>query len=89
VCGNDYYLSFEVVGAGALPRITVAATHGLFMEGARDKLARDSRVREVFVTDTVPVKEEGWPQLRVVCVAPLLAAAIRRFLSDGSLDDSY
>ena len=80
---------FALVGAGALPRITVAATHGLFLEGTREKLARDSRVREVFVPDTVPVTGEGWPQLRVVSVAPLLAAAIRRFLSGGSLGDLY
>lgn len=72
--------------AGARPEITVAATHGLFLDGARDKLTQKA-VRAVFVTDTVPVRERDWSQLRVVSVAPLIAAAIRRFLSDGSLSD--
>jgi ribose-phosphate pyrophosphokinase len=72
-----------LVAAGARPAITVAATHGLLLEGARDKLSR-AGVREVFVTDTVSVAEKDWPQLQVVSVAPLIAAAIRRFLVDGS-----
>ena len=76
-----------LVAAGARAEVTVAATHGLLLDGARDKLDR-AGVREVFVTDTVPAKR-GWPRLRVVSVAPLVAAAIRRFLSDGSLGDLY
>jgi ribose-phosphate pyrophosphokinase len=72
-----------LVAAGARPAIMVAATHGLLLEGARDKLSR-AGVREVFVTDTVSVAEKDWPQLQVVSVAPLIAAAIRRFLVDGS-----
>jgi ribose-phosphate pyrophosphokinase len=46
--------------AGARPEITVAATHGLLLEGARDKLTR-AGVREVLVTDTVPMTTEGCP----------------------------
>jgi phosphoribosylpyrophosphate synthetase len=42
-------------------------------------------VRELFVTDTVPAAEGDRPPPRVVSVAPLVAAAVRRFLSDGSL----
>jgi ribose-phosphate pyrophosphokinase len=75
-----------LLAAGARPAITVAATHGLLLDGARDKLSREG-VREVFVTDTVPVTERDWPQLQVVSVAPLVAAAIRRFLADESLSD--
>jgi ribose-phosphate pyrophosphokinase len=71
--------------AGARPEIYVAATHGLLLDGAREKLER-AGVREVLVTDTVPTRD-GWPRLRVVSVAPLVAAAIKRFLTDGSLGD--
>jgi ribose-phosphate pyrophosphokinase len=75
-----------LLDAGARPDITIAATHGLLLDGARGRLSHDS-VRTVFVTDTVPVVNEGWPQLRVVSVAPLIAGAIRRFMADGSLSD--
>jgi ribose-phosphate pyrophosphokinase len=70
--------------AGAREKIIVAATHGLLLAGARDRLTR-AGVSEVWVTDTVAVTEKDWPQLRLVSVAPLLSAALRRFLADGSL----
>ena len=75
-----------LIEAGARPEITVAATHGLLVEGAREHLAHGA-VREVLVTDTVRREGEGWPDLRVVSVAPLIASAIRRVLADESLSD--
>jgi ribose-phosphate pyrophosphokinase len=75
-----------LLGAGARPEITVAATHGLLLEDAREHLGHE-RVRGVFVTDTVPVMNKDWPQLRVVSVAPLIAAAIHQFVTAGSLSD--
>jgi ribose-phosphate pyrophosphokinase len=68
--------------AGARPEITVAATHGILLAGAREKLTRP-KMREVLVTDTVAPPAHDWPQLRVVSVAPLIASALRRFLADG------
>jgi ribose-phosphate pyrophosphokinase len=74
--------------AGARPEITVAATHGVFVEGCRDKLSHKA-VREVLVTDTISVAGQGWEELKVVSVAPLIASAIRRFAADGSIRDLY
>lgn len=75
-----------LLAAGALPEITVAATHGLLVDGAQQQLNHKS-IRAVFVTDTIPVTErEDWPELQVVSVAPLLAAAIRQVATDGSLN---
>src|SRR5262249_21519657 len=45
--------------AGARPEITVAATHGLLLAGARDKLTC-AGVCAMLVTDTVPVREQDW-----------------------------
>ena len=75
-----------LLGAGASDEIIVAATHGLLVGGAREKLAREG-VRELFVTDTVRVEAGDPAGLRVVSVAPLLAAAVARSLSGGSLAD--
>jgi ribose-phosphate pyrophosphokinase len=74
--------------AGARPEITIAATHGVFVEGCVDKLSHKA-VREVLVTDTIAVAAQGWERLKVVSVAPLLASAIRRFAADGSIRDLY
>jgi ribose-phosphate pyrophosphokinase len=77
-----------LLNAGAKPEITVAATHGLLVGDARDRL-RHPAIRTVLVTDTVPLDEcEGLP-LRVVSVAPLVAGAIRRLLAAGSLSDVF
>jgi ribose-phosphate pyrophosphokinase len=73
-----------LLDAGARPEIIVAATHGLLLAGAREKLAR-TVTREVLVTDTVAPPAHDWPQLRVVSVAPLIASSLPRFLSDGPL----
>jgi ribose-phosphate pyrophosphokinase len=75
-----------LLGAGARPEIIVAATHGLLVEGAREDLGHRS-VRNVFVTDTLPVTNNDWPQLHVVSIAPLIAAAICQFMADGSLSE--
>jgi ribose-phosphate pyrophosphokinase len=68
--------------AGARPEITVAATHGLLLHGAREKLSRPE-AREIIVTDTVAPPAPDWPRLRVVSIAPLIASALMRFLPSG------
>ena len=73
--------------AGARPEIHVAATHGLLLPGAREKLSHNS-VRKVLVTDTIPVLEP-WPGLIIVSVAPLIASAIDRLAGGQSFGDLF
>jgi ribose-phosphate pyrophosphokinase len=77
-----------LLAAGARSEIVVAATHGLFVPGARNKLSHPA-VRDVFVTDTVRVTERDWPRLRVISVAPLIAGAVQRLLANGSLGEPH
>jgi ribose-phosphate pyrophosphokinase len=72
--------------AGARPAMWIAATHGLFLDGARDKLTHPA-VRELWVTDSVAPMELNWDELHVVSVAPLIASAIKRIQADGSFSD--
>jgi len=53
------------VSIGARREITVAATHGLFLDGARDRLSHDA-LRQIFVTDTVAITDNGWSKMKVV-----------------------
>ena len=75
-----------LVNAGARAPIVIAATHGLLLPGSKTKLAIPE-VSRVFVTDTVKPVEPAWPDLQVVSMAPLLAQAIRRVISDGTAVD--
>ena len=77
-----------LLAAGARREIFIAATHGLFLPGAREKLNHPA-VREIHVTDTVPVVAGEWPALRVASIAPLVAAALERFLTHDSIGDLY
>jgi ribose-phosphate pyrophosphokinase len=80
--GGTIAESFDaLLEAGARPEITVAATHGLLLHGARQKLSRPE-AREILVTDTVAPPAPDWPRLRVVSIAPLIASALKRFLDD-------
>jgi ribose-phosphate pyrophosphokinase len=57
--------------------VAVACTHGLFADGALDKLAAQEDVNEIVCTNSVPVPGTH-PKLHVLSVAPALAEAIRR-----------
>lgn len=66
----------------------VAATHGLLLDGAIDRL-RTAGVTRLCVTDTVPTPADGGGILHVVSVAPLLAGALRRLSSSSSLEPLF
>jgi ribose-phosphate pyrophosphokinase len=57
--------------------ISVACTHGLFADGALEKLAAAEDVTEIVCTNSVPAGVSH-PKLTVLSVAPALAEAIRR-----------
>jgi ribose-phosphate pyrophosphokinase len=76
--GSTIVKSVEALrDAGALSQVTVAATHAVFTSGALDRL-RSSGVAEVWVTDSIPTSPQR--DVRVVSIAPLLAAALRRLM---------
>jgi ribose-phosphate pyrophosphokinase len=74
--------------AGARPEITVAAVHGLLVDGARAQLHHPA-VREIIVTDTIVPNHTGFPNLTIVSIAPLLAAAIQRLAARESIGDLF
>ena len=64
-------------GAGASGPIVVAATHGLLMGDAAERMAVHG-VEEIVLTDSIPERTAGAIPVRTVTLAPLLAAGIRR-----------
>lgn len=63
--------------------VCVACTHGLFIDGALDRLAARPEVAEIVCTNTVPIPAEHRPgKLEVISIGPALAEAIRR-IHDG------
>lgn len=77
-----------LLDAGARPEIVVAATHGLLVGEAVERLAQ-LPLKRLLVTDTVIVPPHAAARLplTVVTVAPLLAECIRRLHGGESLSD--
>jgi ribose-phosphate pyrophosphokinase len=73
-----------LLDADARPEITIAATHGLLVGDARQRLSQKS-IQAIFVTDTVSTRETDWKALHVASIAPLIASAIRQVQSNGSI----
>ena len=74
--------------AGARPELTIAATHGLLLAGARQKLMHGA-VRKVVITDTVAGAPKDWPRLQIISMAPVIAGALKRLVEHRSLGDLY
>jgi ribose-phosphate pyrophosphokinase len=83
---------FELLGvlrAEGARSIAVACTHGIFADGALDKLAAEPDVTEIVCTNSVPVPADGHKKVHVLSVAPALAEAIRRIHNGESVSTLF
>ncbi len=69
--------------------VYVTATHGIFSDPARERI-RSSPVKEVVVTDTVPVNlQPGDDKITVLSVADTLARTIENVFEDKSVSELF
>ena len=69
--------------------VVMAATHGIFSGEATDRL-KNSRISEIVVTNTLPIRtEHELDKLTVLSIAPLLGQAIREVFEDGSVTSLF
>ena len=64
--------------------VVIACTHGVFSDPARERLS-SCGAEEVITTDTLPQSTEGWANLTVLPIAPLLARTINEIFENGSV----
>lgn len=72
---------------GALPDVTLVATHPVFTHPALERLSHEA-INSVVVTDTIPFKGSH-DRIKVLSVASLLAAAIRNVHENGSVSSLF
>jgi ribose-phosphate pyrophosphokinase len=73
-------------GAGG---IYIGATHGLFSGKAVQKL-EEAPIKEVVVTNTVPIPEEKrFGKLTILSIAPIIADALRAVFEDTSVSEIF
>jgi ribose-phosphate pyrophosphokinase len=79
----------DLLCASGATDVVVAATHGIFSGSATDRL-KNSRISEVIVTNTLPIRPENeFDKLTVLSIAPLLAEAIVQVFEDGSVTSLF
>lgn len=68
--------------------VIIGCTHGVFSDPARERLSQCG-AKEVITTDTLPQSTEGWENLTVLPIAPLLAKTIHEIFENGSVTDLF
>jgi ribose-phosphate pyrophosphokinase len=87
--GSIHELSRVLVNEG-VEDILVLCTHGVFTQGAVERLADVPQISEIVTTDTVYIPPEKMhPKLKVLSVAPVFADAIRHNFNRESLSDLF
>lgn len=78
-----------LVAAGALS-VSACATHAV-LSGPAVKRIEESQIREVVLTNSIPLKEEALrcERIRTLSVAPLLARAIQSIHEGGSISTLF
>jgi ribose-phosphate pyrophosphokinase len=87
--GGTVVKAAEALLAAGAADVMVAATHGVLSDPAIDRL-KNAPIREIVVTDTLPISEERrFDNLTVISIAPLIARAIREVFEDGSVTSLF
>lgn len=83
--GNTLIAAAESLLASGAERILAVATHGVFAEGAVERLAA-SPIESLSITDTIPLPPDA-TEIEKVSIAPLLAEVINRIHYGISVSD--
>lgn len=87
--GSSMAEAANLLMASGAREVHAAAVHSVLTNNASE-LLRQSAIRELVTTDTLPLPEEKrWPGLRVLSVATLLAEVIQRIHSGVSVDTIF
>jgi ribose-phosphate pyrophosphokinase len=91
ICDDMITTAGSICGAAEMMKVNgargihLAVTHGLFCDGAIERLQK-APIDGLFVTDSVPLPEEQLiPNLHLVSIAPLLGEAIKRIHRNESV----
>ncbi len=88
--GGTMIAAAEAVIAAGAKEIYVVATHGVLPGDASARLAEKPYIKEVVITDTVPLPADKVnSKIKVISIAPLLGEAIRRIHEGRSVGELF
>ena len=87
--GGTMVRGAEVLAEKGAAEIYIGATHAIFSGKAVQKL-EEAPIKEVVVTNTVPIPEEKqFGKLTILSIAPILAEALRAVFEDESVSEIF
>ena len=87
--GGTMVKGAEVLAEKGAGEIYIGATHGLFSGKAVQKI-EEAPIKEVVVTNTVPIPEEKKiGKLTILSIAPIIADALRAVFEDTSVSEIF
>jgi ribose-phosphate pyrophosphokinase len=88
--GGTMIAAAEAVIAAGAKEIYVVATHGVLPGDASTRLAEKPYIKEIVITDTVPLPADKVnSKIKVISIAPLLGEAIRRIHEGRSVGELF
>ena len=90
VTGGTMLAAAEAVVEAGATDIYAVATHGVLPGNASTRLAEQPYIKEIVITDTVPLSEDKVnSKIKVISIAPLLGEAIRRIHEGRSVGELF
>jgi ribose-phosphate pyrophosphokinase len=88
--GGTMLSAVEAIIARGASDIYVVATHGVLPGDASKRITDVSHIKELVITDTVPLSEDKVnSKIKVISIAPLLGEAIRRIHEGRSVGELF
>ena len=87
--GGTMVKGAELLAEKGAAEVYIGATHGLF-SGKAVQMIEESPIKEVVVTNTVPIPEEKRiGKLTILSIAPIIADALRAVFEDTSVSEIF
>jgi ribose-phosphate pyrophosphokinase len=88
--GSTMIAACKILGEHGCSSVYACATHGILPGDAAQKLAAVPNLKEIVITDTMPLPEpKRHPKITVLSIAPLLGEAIRRIHEGRSVGELF
>jgi ribose-phosphate pyrophosphokinase len=88
--GGTVISAVEAITARGANDIYVVATHGVLPGEASSRITGNPHIKELVITDTVPLMEHKVnSKIKVISIAPLLGEAIRRIHEGRSVGELF
>jgi ribose-phosphate pyrophosphokinase len=73
---------------GCNPEVYLCATHPIFSGPAIDRLT-NAEFTEIVVTNSIPVRQQAFPSLRQLSIAPLISLVVENVINEKSVSELY